>query len=143
MRPFGKPVCLSFILCEAVVRDLDSGRQAIVGTLDHLFTEGCPAGGKVLTAFLEVTGLVGHVHLEIRLLRADEFRTSLPPRGVDVLATWPIPARFAPSEADVITVAPGLGGAVFPEFGDYWFVLYLNGSPLLARRLGVRARSEP
>jgi hypothetical protein len=136
-------VCLSFILCDAVVRDLESGRQAIVGTLDHFFTESCPAGGRILTAYIEVTGVIGPVCLEVRLLKSAALRPGADTQGLGVLASWPIPARFAPSESDVITVATGLGGAVFPEFGDYWFVLYLNGSPLLARRLGVRARSAP
>ena len=140
MRSTSQPVCLSFTLCEAVVRDLDSGRQAIVGTLDHVFVDQCPARGLVFTAFFEVTGVLGLACFEIRLLKASDPWLPFDLRGFDALASWRIPDRFVPDEADVATVAAGLGGAAFPEFGDYWFVLFLNDAPLLARRFGLRSR---
>lgn len=138
------PVCLTFVLCEAVVRNEESGRQSLLDLFDSIDVPELPWPCRALTVFFELSNVTGSIQPVIRLAAEPAGHPhDAGQHGLRGLAGWMLPATMPAVPRDVVAVAAGLAGITFPRAGSYWFLLEHDGRLLMGRRCEVRLNRRP
>jgi hypothetical protein len=137
-----EPYCLAMVLCDAVHRDLATGKFTILGTFSTMGAKEFPSQTQFCVYFA-VTDGIGPTVISLRLRESsagisdepggehellDKELLSLPPIDfIDPLMVYEV-GMHVPCE--------------FPKKGQYHLELYANQQVLMARRLMIIASSD-
>jgi hypothetical protein len=123
------PFALAMLLAEAVHRDLETGKETVLGILSVLSSRSVPVRIRRLCVYIHLTDGRAKTPLTLRIVDADEERPSL--FVVDGVYDFANPT-------EVMTMTIAVDDLVFPEFGEYRVQLQSEGATIMERRLIVR-----
>ncbi len=121
------PYVLSLIICDQVLTQPETGKQAILGCFGSIGAWAFPALHPTMTVFAEMTDGVGEIDLTLKIVSADSEATLFESkRSVEFQAPLA-----------VVSTRWVVEGLVFPEQGEYRVQLLANHDFLLERRFVV------
>lgn len=124
------------VLCDNVLRDLDTGKYYLLGTATHTYARSFPARYRRMCIYVVLTGIHGQCPITIQAVRADG------ETGEDVRIGEASGTIQAPDPLAVAEITLKIQNLIFPQPGQYHFQL-MTGSTLLGeRRFTVRKMQQ-
>ena len=132
------PTVLAMVICDAVWRDPETGKPALLGVFTQLGAVSLPVEREQMSVYAQLSGHLGWITVRAELYHADE----LDPDGTPTpLATTEAPVYF-PDRVVTADVALTLYNVDLPAVGEYHLLLLSSGTPLAERRFWVIRPSQ-
>jgi hypothetical protein len=128
------PLCLSFFICDRVIKDAMSGQQSVIGIVTQVHTTKFPAVSPPVWIWAELTSGHGQTPLSIEIVDCDEKRD--PVMRAEAVVDFGDPLAIS-------QMALQLPSLVFPEPGDYRLRLISKGAYVAERRLLLHLVQPP
>lgn len=125
----------AFLLCDAVVRDVQTGKTVIQGIFDTVFAPSFPAVHPALAAYFRIQ-FDGRPNIRVAASLAIDIPSGL---------------RTISPELELVNMGPtgttegwiNIQGLNFPEPGQYTFELLINGDPVATYRITLQQPGAP
>jgi hypothetical protein len=127
------PIMLSAIICDRVIFDKITGMPSLINIIQTVNAPAYPIR-NVLVFFCELTNGHGRTKTTVRLVNTQNDDKPIFEQSGDVEFT---------DVQQIVTLAVGLHGVVFPEPGEYRFQLFTEGELLGERRVICRKIPMP
>jgi len=122
------PCALALIVCDAIWRDLWTGKRTIIGCFWAVVAPKFPVVHPAMAVYVVLTGGHGTTALTVRLVDTDEERAPVFELKADV--AWPDPRV-------VMELDFAAGNVTFPAPGEYRLQVWSGADFLIERRIVV------
>lgn len=128
------PMVLSFLLCDRLIIDANTGQQSLIGIVTQVQALKFPVASPPLWFFAELASGHGQVPVRFEIVDVNEARP--PVIDVEVLMNFPDPRA-------IVHIGLRLPPLIFPEPGDYRLRMLSRGEFLADRRIVIGAVAPP
>jgi hypothetical protein len=122
-----KPIILAFVLCDTIIREVNTNKISLIGTFNGIFAEKFPCYHPKLSVYLAITEVHGRVPCELRMMSLTDGR---------MIFNLPGEISFGPT--DVAELVFQLQPVRFDQAGVYAIEFWAGNELLGSRKLNVQ-----